>query len=33
VAEKATSDKKFLWRLTGDDGALMEALKRERARG
>jgi hypothetical protein len=33
VAGKATGGKKFLRRLTGDDGALAEALRRESARG
>jgi hypothetical protein len=33
VARKATGGEKFLWRLTGDDGALAEALRRESARG
>jgi hypothetical protein len=31
--KKAIGGKKFLRRLTGDDGALVEALRRERARG
>jgi hypothetical protein len=33
VAEKATGGEKFLRRLTGDDGALVEALRRENVRG
>jgi hypothetical protein len=31
--EKATSDEEFLRWLIGDDGALVEALKRESIRG
>jgi hypothetical protein len=33
VVEKATGGEKFLQRLTGDDGAPAEALRRESARG
>jgi hypothetical protein len=33
VAEKATSGKEILRRLVGDDGAHVEALRRERAWG
>jgi hypothetical protein len=33
VAEKVTGGEEFLWWLTGDDGALAEALRRENARG
>jgi hypothetical protein len=33
VAERATSGEEFLRWLIGDDGALEEALRRERARG
>jgi hypothetical protein len=33
VAEKATGGEEFLRRLIGDDGALVEALRREKARG
>jgi hypothetical protein len=33
VVEKATGGKEFLRWLTGDDEALVEALRRESARG
>jgi hypothetical protein len=33
MAEKATGGEEILRWLVGDDGALMEALRRERARG
>jgi hypothetical protein len=33
VAEKATGGEEILWWLVRDDGALVEALRRERARG
>jgi hypothetical protein len=33
VAEKATGGEEFLQWLVGDDGALVEAPRRERARG
>jgi hypothetical protein len=33
VAEKTTGGEEILWWLVGDDGALVEALRRERAWG
>jgi hypothetical protein len=33
VAEKATGGEEILWWLIGDCGALVEALRRESARG
>jgi hypothetical protein len=33
VAGKATGGEEILWWLVGDDGALVEALRRERVMG